>query len=154
GWLVAGAFSPSGRSRGRWLTAFTALGFCLSFVIAIKYLQLFFPPRTVTRNYIVAQSLGSLCGVALFCLSYQHLSALLSNVGARRERALIVAGAVYAAALLLFFLFPFDFALNREELRERAAALPQLLLSFPAAGLPTTLRLIVVLAGTAATIPL
>ena len=29
------------------------------FIVAVKYAQLFFPPRTVTLNYITAQSLVS-----------------------------------------------------------------------------------------------
>jgi hypothetical protein len=36
------------------------------FVLAIKYLQLFFPPRTVSLNYIEAQSFGSLLVLAFF----------------------------------------------------------------------------------------
>ena len=45
------------------------------------------------------------------------------------RRALLIACGVYAVALLLFYLFSLDFALSAEDLRERAAAVPNLLLS-------------------------
>ena len=52
------------------------------------------------------------------------------------------------------FLFPFDFALSAEDFRERAAVLPHMVLSWPGEGLPITRRVLVVMAGVAATIPL
>jgi hypothetical protein len=67
---------------------------------------------------------------------------------------LMIACGIYAAALLLFFLFPFDFALSAEDFRERAAVLPHMVLSWPGEGLPITRRVLVVMADAAATIPL
>src|ERR1700745_4099486 len=72
GWLMTGAFWLWVHPGRRWLATGVALCCCLCFVIAVKYLQLFFPPRTVSLNYISAQSLGSLCGVALFSASYDR----------------------------------------------------------------------------------
>lgn len=39
-----------------------SLAICLVTIVVIKYLQIFFPPRTVSLNYITAQSIGSLIG--------------------------------------------------------------------------------------------
>src|SRR5215475_14134736 len=47
GFLVTGMFWPRRERKLRWLAAGAALFCCLIFVLAIKYLQLFFPPRTV-----------------------------------------------------------------------------------------------------------
>ena len=153
GFVVTGAFWPRGR-RLRWLAAGAALCCCLFLVIVIKYLQLFFPPRTVSLNYIEAQSLGSLLGVVLFWASSDRLFPALRGVSRPGRRALLIACGVYAVALLLFYLFSLDFALSAEDLRERAAAVPNLLLSWPGEGRSTPLRVLVVLADTAATIPL
>lgn len=153
GWLANGALWP-GRRRLRWLAAGAALCCCLFLVLALKYLQLFFPPRTVSLNYIEAQSLGSLLGVALFWLSYDRRQAMLQGISGGGRRALVIACGIYAAALLFFFLFPFDFALSAADFRERAATLPDVLLSWPGEGRTTTLRVLVVLADTAATAPL
>ena len=153
GFAVTGVFWPR-RRRLRWLAAAAALCSGLFFLIAVKYLQLFFPPRTVTLNYIEAQSLGSLLGVVLFWVSCDRLFSLLREVSRRGSRALLIACAIYTIALLLFFLFPFDFALSAEDFRERVAALPHMLLSWTGEGLSAPLRVLFVLADTAATVPL
>jgi VanZ family protein len=154
GWLTTGAFWLWVRPGRRWLATGAALCCVLCFVIAVKYLQLFFPPRTVSLNYISAQSLGSLCGVALFSASYGRLSTLMRNLGGSARQRLTIACTVYAVGLVFYFLFPFDIALSGEELRERAALLPQLLLSLPGAGLSAAFRLVIVVAATAVTVPL
>ena len=122
-------------------------------MIAVKYLQLFFPPRTVSLNYIEAQSLGSLLGVAFFWVSADRLFPVLRGISEPGSRPLLIACGIYALALLLFYLFPFDFALSAEDFRERAAALPNMLLSWTGEGRSPTLRAVLVLADTAATIP-
>jgi VanZ family protein len=153
GFLVAGALRPRrGRIR-RGLAAVAAFCGCVGFIVAVKYAQLFFPPRTVSLNYILAQSLGCLLGVALFSLSHDRLIALRQFVVYGGRRALTVACGLYALALFLFFLFPFDLALSPEDLRERVAVLPHLLASWPGEGRPPGLRVIMVLMATAATIP-
>src|SRR6185312_5013088 len=43
------------------------------FVLAIKYAQIFFPPRTVTLNYITAQLIGVGLGVIAFQFSHTRL---------------------------------------------------------------------------------
>jgi glycopeptide antibiotics resistance protein len=153
GFGVTGMFWPR-RRRLRWLAAGAALCCCLFLVIAVKYLQLFFPPRTVSLNYIEAQSLGSLLGVVLFWMSSDRLFSVLRDISRRGRRALLIACAIYTVALLVFFLFPFDFVLSAEDFRERVAALPHMLLSWTGEGLSTPLRVLIVLAGTAATVPL
>ena len=152
GVLATGVFWPRRESMLRCLAAGAALFCCLVFVLSVKYLQLFFPPRTVTLNYIVAQSLESLLGVVLFWAGYDRLSWLLRGQSGSSRRYVMTACGIYAVALLLFFLFPFDFVLSTQELRERATALPQLL-SWPGVGLSMMHRVVVVLAGTAATAP-
>src|SRR5580692_1289399 len=60
--------------QARWVrNAALTLAICLVFVLAVKYAQLFFPPRTVTLNYIAAQSIGVLLGVWLFHLAHRHV---------------------------------------------------------------------------------
>ena len=123
-------------------------------MIAVKYLQLFFPPRTVSLNYIEAQSLGSLLGVALFWVSADRLFPVLRGISGPGSRPLLIVCGIYGVALFLFYLFPFDFALSSEDFRERSAALPNMLLSWTGEGRSPTLRAVVVLADTVATIPL
>jgi VanZ family protein len=154
GFLTTGALWPDRGAMRRAAAAATALLGCVIFVLSVKYAQIFFPPRTVSLNYITAQSVGSLVGVTLFCLSHHRFAALRSDVAGVGDRALILLCGLYALAYLFFLLFPFDVALSGEDLRERAAVLPQLLFSLPGAGLPLGLRLILPLVETAATVPI
>src|SRR5579871_3853197 len=65
GFLLQGALA-SGRTTGRRIFgSLIALLLGLTFVLAVKYAQLFFPPRTVTLNYIIAQSIGVVAGQLL-----------------------------------------------------------------------------------------
>jgi VanZ family protein len=153
GFVLTGVFWPRWR-RLRWLAGGAALCCCLFVVIAVKYLQLFFPPRTVSLNYIEAQSLGSALGVVLFWVSSDRLFSVLQAISGHGRRPLLVACGIYTVALVLFFLFPFDFALSAEDFRDRATALPNMLLLWTGDGRSTALRVVVVLAGTAATVPL
>jgi VanZ family protein len=153
GFLTTGALWPR-RARLRWPAAGVALSCCLFLVVAIKYLQLFFPPRTVSLNYIEAQSLGSLLGVVLFCAASNRIFFVLRDISGHGRRPLMIACGIYAVALFLFFLFPFDFVLSIEDLRDHIVASRHQLLSWPGEGRSTALRLILVLADTAATAPL
>src|SRR5271166_2032998 len=153
GVVATGMFWPR-QQRLRWLAAGAAFCCCLVLVVAVKYLQLFFPPRTVSLNYIAAQSLGSLVGVALFWMSSDRLFSISRGISGQGRRPLLIACGIYAVALLLFYLFPFDFALSAEDFRERTAVLPHMLQSWTGEGRSTPLRVLLVLADTAATVPL
>jgi hypothetical protein len=153
GFLATGAFWPHGKRRLRWLATCLALICCLSFVLVVKYFQLFVPPRTVSLNYIEAQGLGSLFGVLLFSASYNFLFSFFRGVFDRGLRPLVTLCAVYTVALLLFLLFPLDFVASADDLHARAAVLPHMLFSVPGAGRSTTITALIVLADTASTVP-
>ena len=153
GFLLAGAVLRGGPLR-RAIGAGIALCSCLLFVLMVKYAQLFFPPRTVTLNYILAQSLGSTLGIACYWLAHERLGAGIQTMRAGGRNALKVVLAAYAVALLLFYFYPFDFVLSADDFQERTATLPALMLSWPGAGRSIAIRLILVLAGTAATVPI
>ena len=55
GFMVAAALWPA-RPALRIPSALGAILICLLTILTIKYAQLFFPPRTVTLNYILAQT--------------------------------------------------------------------------------------------------
>ena len=80
GFLCLGAVWPRGGTARRILAACAALAVCLLFLLGVKFLQLYFPPRTVTINYIVAQSIGSAVGAVLWGL------ARIGRDGGRQDR--------------------------------------------------------------------
>jgi len=71
-------FDPLGIDRPAWESdaqgiAMGGFGLQLRTEDLAKFGQLYFPPRTVTLNYITAQSLGAILGVVLFQLSHTTL---------------------------------------------------------------------------------
>jgi hypothetical protein len=117
-YLVNGALSP-GSKTGRAGIAFVI---CVAFILGAKYAQLFFPPRTVTLNYIVAQSLGAVLGVALFRFAHRRFFPVVRSMYQDGDGLVIVLGA-YTLLLAAFTLMPFDIALSPGDLGARFADL-------------------------------
>jgi VanZ family protein len=154
GFLLTGVFWTQRPGTRHWVGTGLAFSWCLGFIVAVKYAQLFFPPRTVTLNYVFAQGIGSVVGIGLFWTFRQTLFVSRGTAHDRGRRALKIVLRAYAIGLFLYWLFPFDFVLSAGDLGYRVTGLPELMLSWPGEGRSTGIRLILVLAGAAATIPL
>ena len=154
GMFLTGALWTRKPEPARWLAAGLAVLLCLIFVVAVKYLQLFFPPRTVSLNYILAQSLGSVLGVALFCAFHQRLRTAHLPKKPVGMGLLRTALSLYALALFLYILFPFDFVLSALEYRDHLALLPHVLFSWPAEDRSIGVQMALVLAYVAESLPL
>lgn len=76
GLLVTGTFGAARGLGARLLGTAFALLVSLVFVLAVKYAQLFFPPRTVSLNYIIAQSIGATLVWACFTRCARRCGAL------------------------------------------------------------------------------
>ncbi|MFL5258084.1 MAG: VanZ family protein [Rhodopila sp.] len=152
GFLVTAAIWPR---RTFWLKplAFVlALLLCLATVLVVKYLQLFFPPRTVTLNYVAAQMIGSLIGCVGFILWYGRVAPALLR---RHDpvRALVIALRLYFFALAIFLLMPLDFALNLHDLDLQVMRLPDALTALPGEGRPMAVRVLLLEFSVAAFVP-
>jgi hypothetical protein len=115
-----------------------------TFILSVKYAQLFFPPRTVTLNYVTSQTIGLAFGI--------NLSGLISTRFVPRiaERfkdgtGLIILLGGYTLFLITYFLMPLDIALDRIDLEARFRQIPETILSFPGAGAGIGFRVLVVL---------
>ena len=152
GFLVTGVVWPR-RSVWLRLPAFLlAMAVCLATVLMVKYLQLFFPPRTVTLNYVLAQTLGSLVGGGGFILWCDHVGPALLRRG-DPVAALVILLRLYLLALILFLLMPLDFALNPADLLVQFQRLPDTLHVLPGEGRPLAVRLVVMAFSAAAFVP-
>jgi VanZ family protein len=96
--------------------------FCVALSIAIEFTQLFFPPRTVSLNDIVAEISGTLIGIVLWWLIGGKIAALVESVFVQGKRAVYAALVLYAAAYLAFSLFPYDFLISTQEIRAKLAS--------------------------------
>jgi glycopeptide antibiotics resistance protein len=150
GFMVAGAMWPR-RPALRLPSAFAATLLCIVTILAIKYLQLFFPPRTVTLNYILAQSFGAVIGCTA-CAVWHRRTSHFNN---RRDLvgALVLALRLYTGALCLFILMPLDFALNATDLSAQFDRLPDTLLTLPGHDRPAAIRAVVIVMAAVAFIP-
>jgi len=149
-YFVNGAFPLRGGAGRNLLNALATAAIGFAFVLAVKYAQLFFPPRTVTLNYIAAQSIGVVLGVALFHVARRHIYRRLMDMHRRGDGLVIVLGG-YSILLMGYFLMPFDLALSPDDLLTRLESLPIAIV--PGAGHDPVYRALLVLLDMAATIP-
>jgi len=93
----------------------TALG--LAIAAGVEFTQIFFAPRTVSINDLIAESIGTLLGLALWSVSHSRLATLASAILRPGHSALTAGLTLYALAYLGLALFPYDFVLSTSELQ-------------------------------------
>jgi len=94
---------------------------CLTLAIAIEFLQVFFPPRTVSFNDLIAESLGTLIGICLWVAGRNPITKLWSQFSRGGNSAITSAMILYVIAYLVLSLFPYDFLISFGELKEKWA---------------------------------
>jgi len=105
----------------RGLLSVGVLIFCLALAVAIEFTQLFFPPRTVSLNDLIAETLGTVIGILGWHLLGGYFSDLYRHV---LRGSLFSAQAAIIFYVLLYIalsLFPFDFVTSTAELNEKLA---------------------------------
>ncbi len=105
-----------GRQRPAPLALVTALLFCLALAVTVEFVQLFFPPRTVSLNDLLAEGVGSLLGVSLAAASGGRFRHLLDALAGEPSQFLTRLLKAYAVGYFAFSLFPYDFLLSASEL--------------------------------------
>jgi VanZ family protein len=149
--FFAGGFAMSRRdTASRVPGVVLALLLCLTVVFAVKYAQLFFPPRTVSLNYIVAQSLGVCIGTVAFPMIHAKAPVLAALDDRARLKLLLD---LSIAGFVAFALFPFDIVLSASDLTERLSELARSLMAQPWPERSTVMRGILAAAAVASAIP-
>ncbi len=149
GFLVTGLLSP--RTRASMWSMVCAALLCLVCILAVKYAQLFFPPRTVTLNYIIAQGLGTAVGILLFGVLQKPLARLQTSMDGLESLRLMLR--IYTAALIVFLLMPLDFALSADDFLAQLDRLPDSFTAISGEGRPLVVRVVVILGGILAMAP-
>lgn len=152
GFLAAGSFSAGRSQTARVAGAAAALLLSYAFVLAVKYGQLFFPPRTVSLNYIVAQTIGASLGVAAFPPLRRLTWRLAATTDQPARFRLLLDLAI--VGFVAFALFPFDLALSPHDFLHRFASLPGALLSIPGSDRPLGVQVALLVATMCAAMPL
>jgi VanZ family protein len=98
---------------GRMLVVF--LG-CSLVAVTIEFLQIFFAPRTVSINDIIAELLGVIGGIVLWHTIGGCLARLWMMIATGGRKAIDAVLVLYVALYLVLSLFPFDFLVSLSEL--------------------------------------
>lgn len=121
-------YIPLGAFCMAWLGGARAAGFldgiaaflaCAAVAVGVEFAQLFFPPRTVSLNDIIAELLGSAAGIVLWRLFGTRFMGLMAGMSSGGPHAVRAAVILYTLAYLAFSLFPYDFLLSAQDLAQK-----------------------------------
>ncbi len=93
--------------------------FCVCLAVSVEFTQLYFPPRTVSLNDLLAELIGSFIGIVVAARFGRWFTALLHSFLNDTERLLVLGLQGFAVAYLAFAMFPFDFLLSTGELADK-----------------------------------
>ena len=88
----------------------------LALAVGIEFLQLFFPPRTVSRNDLLAEGLGTALGCATWFIAGQRVAGLWRRFVSGSTHSLRAVLGLYVIAYAGLSLFPYDFLISAQEL--------------------------------------
>ena len=109
------------RVAGRWLGAAWIFVLCAVVAVGVEFTQIYFPPRTVSQNDIVAELIGSAIGIAIWDGAGPRLSDLWRTVKAGGPTAVRAALLLYLLGYLALSFFPYDFLVSWSELSAKLA---------------------------------
>lgn len=90
--------------------------FSVLLAVSVEFAQLYFPPRTVSLNDLIAEFLGAIIGAGLaFRWAYRFRSLLTALKGVGIDRLLTHLLEFYAFLYIAFSIFPFDFIVSGDE---------------------------------------
>ncbi len=118
--LGSAAIASARRSRTLSVTGAIAVGLlCIALATGVEFAQLFFPPRTVSQNDLIAETIGTVLGIAAWMFFGTHLARLWQAFRAGGVHSWQAFAALYALGYLAYSLFPFDFVVSSAELGEK-----------------------------------
>ncbi len=97
-------------------------GFCIATAVFIEFIQQFFPPRTVSLNDLLAESLGTLIGIISWFLIGEKLLNYSRLISQGNWLSIKSAIGIFLPVYVFLSLFPFDFVTSMSELDNKLAA--------------------------------
>ncbi len=94
---------------------------CLLLAVGVEFSQLYFPARTVSKNDIIAETIGIIIGITLWGAGSRRLSTLWQQIKSRGPAAMRAGLVFYALAYLAVCFFPYDFVVSFDELWAKLA---------------------------------
>lgn len=117
GWLLARWLEPDPRRVGP-AVLIAAFGLGVAWAVAVEFAQLYFRNRTVSLNDLLAESVGTAIGAAIWLLWGRPYLAWRHCIADGGQRTFRAALAAYAIAYCVLSLAPLDLIFSIAELRE------------------------------------
>jgi VanZ family protein len=128
-WIANGVlYAPLGALSVLWLRRLswpavlavpTALVLGAALAVGVEFAQLFFPPRTVSLNDLIAEGIGLVLGSFAGLWLFRRGASLQVPLQAGRAWLAAHGLAVYALLYLAYSLFPFDLLISAAELQRK-----------------------------------
>lgn len=118
GFLLMGALGGRSVALVMWTTSVVASGLLvIGLSLAIEFVQVFYPPRTVSLNDLYAEWMGGSLGILLWLLTGLNFLKLLTRFSQGSVQAVQATLIAYALIYLFLSLYPYDFLLSVQEWR-------------------------------------
>lgn len=104
------------RSTVDYLVLPLVLALVLVVALSVEFTQIFFAPRTVSINDLIAETLGGLGGMALWLFGRDWLAHLWRSFRDGGHQSIVAMLSVYSVFYISQSLFPFDFVVSTAEL--------------------------------------
>ncbi|WP_296901218.1 VanZ family protein, partial [Thiohalocapsa sp.] len=105
-----------------WIGATTVFAACVAVAVAVEFLQIFFAPRTVSLNDLLAETIGSAIGVGLWLFGRWRVVRLALGFASGGRPSVLAALGVFVMAYVALSLFPYDFVVSSDELAAQLAS--------------------------------
>lgn len=119
--FAMGAFGRQKAAASRWLVSVVIVAAACALSLAIEFAQIYFPPRTVSLNDILAETAGAALGIGCWFLWGNRITEWAKAVWRSRDEdktaVRILSG--YLVFLVLYQLLPFDVTIRPAELYHR-----------------------------------
>lgn len=120
GALTAAMWIRSTRSASiKFIIGLASFVLCASVAIAVEFCQIFFAPRTVSLNDIIAELIGSAAGIFIWVFFGRWLEGLADEVKLSGRRAISAALTIYLLGYLAISFFPYDFLVSWAEIQQK-----------------------------------
>ena len=98
---------------------FLAILFSIALALGVEFSQIFFPPRTVSLNDLLAEFIGSLLGVMLATRYTEWFKSVLHALFENPQRLVPYLAEAYLFSYVAFSLFPYDVLLSTTEIAQK-----------------------------------
>lgn len=110
---------PKAGPGRRGVAGLLSLAFGLALAVSVELAQTAFPPRTVSRNDLLAEALGTALGMVGAVAGAKHFRLLLAGYGQGGALLAKRLARFYVLAFPAMALFPFDLLVNLEEVQAK-----------------------------------